>query len=188
MTRRLVLACLALALVAPAGCRDKVAGFEQRDDPRNLEALWQTVQRRFGKGDLEGGAALIRSTLPDRAALSRALRPSVDPHVVERLQDMYQKLSSLDAQAIARGLKPQRTKVRVRAASGRDIATYEDPAVKAAFPVGARQVAAAILRPGVTFYQVELLEPGADKGTKFHLFFWGGSRWRTLGPAWRALR
>lgn len=187
MPRRGLL-CLALAILAAAGCRDRVAGFEQRNDPKNLEALWHTVLERVDGGDVEGGAALIRSTLPDRAALSRALRSSVDPHVVERLEAMYQKLGALDAQAIVRGLSPERTRVRVRAARGRDIAAYEDEAVKAAFPVGARQVAAAILGPDVTFYQVELLAPGADKGTKFHLFFWDGSRWRTLGPAWRALR
>jgi hypothetical protein len=43
------------------------------------------------------------------------------------------------------------------------------------------------LRPGVTFYEVEFLEPGKDAGMKYHLFYWDGKQWSMLGPVWRAL-
>ena len=56
------------------------------------------------------------------------------------------------------------------------------------FPGGARELAASALRPGLTFYEVEFLEPGKDLGMKFHLFAWDGERWAMLGPAWRALK
>jgi len=35
---------------------------------------------------------------------------------------------------------------------------------------------------------VEISEPGKDKGTKYHLFFWDGASWRMLGPAWRVVK
>lgn len=179
----------ALVLVlALGGCKERVAGFEHENDPDNLEALWQTIHGRIEAGDENTAAALVKSTLPDREALARALRESVEARVVEKLEAMYRELGSLPAAAIAAGFAPERSRVRVRGATGAEIAAYDDPEVTGAFPAGARRVAAAILRPEVTFYQVELLEPGADKGSKFHLFFWDGERWRTLGPAWRALR
>ncbi|HZL71116.1 MAG TPA: hypothetical protein VFC86_01550, partial [Planctomycetota bacterium] len=55
------------------------------------------------------------------------------------------------------------------------------------FPGGAKKLAETILRPGVTFYEVEFLEPGKDAGMKFHLFFWDGERWAMLGAAWRVV-
>lgn len=45
-----------------------------------------------------------------------------------------------------------------------------------------------MLKPGLTFYEVEVTEPGKQMGTKFHMFFWDGSAWKMLGPAWRAFK
>ncbi len=45
-----------------------------------------------------------------------------------------------------------------------------------------------VLRPGVKFYEVEFVAPGSDSGMKFHMFYWDGSAWKMLGPAWRALK
>jgi hypothetical protein len=45
-----------------------------------------------------------------------------------------------------------------------------------------------VLRPGLTFYQVEFLEPGKDDGMKYHLFYWDGEQWTMLGPIWRVLK
>jgi hypothetical protein len=49
-------------------------------------------------------------------------------------------------------------------------------------------MAEQILRPGMTFYEVEFLEPGKEYGVKYHLFFWDGKQWTMLGPVWRALQ
>jgi hypothetical protein len=59
--------------------------------------------------------------------------------------------------------------------------------VFAKFPGGAVKLAGQILRPGMTFYEVEFLEPGKDSGMKYHLFYWDGKQWTMLGPLWRAL-
>jgi hypothetical protein len=40
----------------------------------------------------------------------------------------------------------------------------------------------------MTFYEVELLEPGKEYGMKYHLFFWDGKQWTMLGPVWRELQ
>jgi hypothetical protein len=45
-----------------------------------------------------------------------------------------------------------------------------------------------VLRPGVTFYEVEFLQPGQPRGIKYHLFYWDGRRWAMLGPVWRSAR
>ena len=49
------------------------------------------------------------------------------------------------------------------------------------FPGGAKRLAETSLKPGATFYEVEITEPGKDSGMKYHLFFWDGARWRMLG-------
>jgi hypothetical protein len=40
----------------------------------------------------------------------------------------------------------------------------------------------------MTFYEIELVEPGNDAGMKYHLFFHDGKNWKMLGPVWRVLR
>ena len=56
------------------------------------------------------------------------------------------------------------------------------------FPGGAKRVAELALRPGMTFYEVEYLEPGKNTGMKYHLLYWDGKQWSMLGPAWRVLK
>ena len=84
---------------------------------------------------------------------------------------------------------PARTEIQVHASTTEDLAAYKEgtPAFKE-FPGGARKAAETILRPGVTFYELELLEPGKQRGMKYHLLFHDGKQWKMLGPVWRALR
>ena len=56
------------------------------------------------------------------------------------------------------------------------------------FPGGTKRVAELALRPGVTFYEVEYLEPGKSAGMKYHLLYWDGKQWSMLGPVWRVLK
>ncbi|MCI0340919.1 MAG: hypothetical protein L0216_07155 [Planctomycetales bacterium] len=78
--------------------------------------------------------------------------------------------------------------MQVHAATTEQIVAYAEGSVASnEFPGGARKAAEKILRPGVTFYEVERLEPGKDLGVKYHLFFHDGSGWKMLGKAWNAL-
>jgi hypothetical protein len=58
----------------------------------------------------------------------------------------------------------------------------------AEFPGGTVEIAKQILRPGMTFFEIEFLEPGKESGMKYHLFYWDGRQWTMLGPVWRAMR
>jgi hypothetical protein len=44
-----------------------------------------------------------------------------------------------------------------------------------------------MLRPRMTFYEVELVKPGETAGMVYHLFFWDGAQWTMLGPVWRMI-
>ena len=60
--------------------------------------------------------------------------------------------------------------------------------VSTSSPAARKKLAEKLLKPGTTFYEVEVTEPGKDSGTKYHMFFWDGAQWRMMGPAWRVLR
>jgi hypothetical protein len=161
----------------------------QTDGPDGLKAVFQALAQAHAAGDVKKAKELTLSLMPDDAALKKALRDDAPADVVARIRDTFSKIPTSD-EAVAKLLVPGegRTEIKPHGATTEEIAAYESGGVAhAEFPGGARRLAESILRPGVTFYEVEVTEPGKDSGTKYHLFFWDGSRWRMLGPAWRAL-
>jgi hypothetical protein len=79
--------------------------------------------------------------------------------------------------------------VKVHGATTEEIVTYaQGSVVYSEFPGGTRRIAERILRPGMTFYEIEFLEPGKEYGMKYHLLYWDGRQWTMLGPLWRALQ
>ncbi len=84
---------------------------------------------------------------------------------------------------------PAKTQVHVYAATTEEMVEYREGTVTfQQFPGAVKELARTLLRPGMTFYEVEMVEPGKDLGMKYHLFYWDGRRWAMLGPVWRALR
>src|SRR5262249_38797067 len=140
-------------------------------------------------GDAKKAAALTRSLLPDEAALKQALRDDAPADFVKQLVDAAAKLSADDAQAAAVFKRePARSQVNAYAATTEEIKAYVPDSVPfKSFPGGTKRLAEKVLRPGVTFYEVEFVEPGKTDGLKFHMFYWDGAHWRMLGPAWRTL-
>jgi hypothetical protein len=188
-------AVVAVAVLATLACGGAERGgtraaslFPQKDDPGNLKGLFEEIAKAAASGETEKAAALTRGVIPDRDALKKALRDDAPAAVVDGTLDGMSKVPGGDA--VVRLLAPPgRTVVTVHGATTEEIAAYADGSVAFnEFPGGARKLAATALRPGVKFYEVECVEPGKDMGTKFHMFFWDGSRWRMLGPAWRMLR
>jgi hypothetical protein len=74
--------------------------------------------------------------------------------------------------------------VRLYAASTDELARQARSTGARAFPKGARTVARDLLRPGLTWYMVELAAPGQAEGFRYHLVFFDGEQWTMMGPLW----
>lgn len=165
--------------------------YAQSDSPDNLKGLLDTIMKSSESGDHKKAAALIRGIFTDKASLSKALKDDAPAAFVDEVLSQNKQIPTDDAELAGlfkRG-GADRTEIEVTGATTEEIAEYKDgSAAYREFPGGTRKLAAQVLRPGVKFYEVEFHAPGADSGMKFHMFFWDGSAWRMLGPAWRALK
>lgn len=157
----------------------------------DLKAHFTAIHKAIRDGDTKTAAEKSRSLLCDEARLKKALKEGVDAGLLSKLVEMHKGFGAApdEKMAVAFKVKPEQTEIQVHGAKTEEIAAYEKDSVAfKEFPGGAKDLAAAALRPGLTFYEVECLEPGKDAGMKYHLFFHDGERWAMLGPGWRALR
>lgn len=156
---------------------------------KELKKFFETVyQHLHVRKDRKLAASLFQSLVPDEARLKMALRPDVSGDVVRKLAEQHRQMR-INEENIVGLVRPEQSVVAVHAATTEEIAKYEQGSVSfQEFPGGARRVAEQVLRKGVTFYEVEFLEPGKDAGVKYHLIYWDGKQWSMLGPAWRALK
>lgn len=167
------------------------ADFKQENKPQNLKALFERVhQDVYVKKDSKQAAALWKSLLPDEARLKKALKDNVAPATLQQIMGMHQKFSgSVTPTAVAKVARDAQTEVQVHGATTEDIISYRGGSVAfKEFPGGTKRVAAQLLRPGMTYYEVEFLEPGKNAGMKYHLLYWDGKQWSMLGPVWRVLK
>lgn len=184
----LVPIALSVAILA-LSCGQEGSGFDHHNTVENLTSFHAELQAAIRSGDTKRAAALTRDLLPDRGALQKAVRPDAREQL-DTIANMLEPLAIEPDDRVARALAvPKlRTEIRVHAATTEQIAQYA-PGTLAydEFPGGAQRLAKTALRPGVTFYEVEITEPGKESGTKFHLFYWDGDQWAMLGPAWRVV-
>ena len=163
--------------------------FKHENKPENLKALFELVQQTVHvKKDNKGAATLFLGMVPDEARAKKAFKDKIAPQVQQSILDMHRKLTESvdDASKLARATQ---TVVQVHGSTTEDIIRYREGSVAfKEFPGGARRVAEQVLRPGMTFYEVEYLEPGKNSGMKYHLIYWDGKQWSMLGPAWRVLK
>lgn len=178
-----------LLLLSSLACDDKSAGAKQSDGPEGLKAVFTSVASAAAAKDHKTGAAITKSLIPDKDSLKKAIRDDAPASFVDEVMKQYAQIPP-DDEKVATLLVPGqgRTEIKAYGSTTEDLIAYKEgtPAF-AEFPGGAKRLAEAVLRPGVTFYEVEVTEPGQDAGTKYHMFFWDGAQWRMLGPAWRAL-
>ena len=200
MSRRyyLLQAVLLCASMVSAGCGTKTttspapatpAANSQTNAPTaaGLKDQFAKLQAAIRAEDTATAAALTKAFFPDDASLAKAIK---DANAIPKVAAMHAKFSSAPDADIARmfATDPGRTEIVVHGATTEEIAAYAPGSVAhSEFPGGAQQAAQSILQPGLTFYEVELLEPGKDQGMKYHLFYHDGQDWKTLGPVWRAL-
>jgi hypothetical protein len=155
----------------------------------DLKQLFEQIHKSVTSGDEAKADKLLQALLPDEARLRRAFSDSANPETVQKIVAFHRELAKGPHEASLLA-KPGQSVVRVDAATTEDLTKYARGSVAyAKFPGGARDLAQqGILRPGLTFYEVEFLEPGKDAGMQYHLFYWDGSAWTMLGPVWRALQ
>ena len=179
---RLVGIILAAAAVGPQ------EGFKQENKPENLKALFERIHKANGEGDARGADALARPLFPDFDRARRGLRPDLPKDAVEPLAEYFRQFTRIPDGQAGRAFRAEKsqTQVNVHGALTEEIISYAKGSTAfQEFPGGSRRVAETVLKPGVTFYEVEFVEPGKNEGMKYHLFFWDGERWTMLGPLWR---
>jgi hypothetical protein len=163
--------------------------FRHENRPENLKALLETIHHLiYVKKDAKSAATLLVSLFPNEERVRKALRDDLAPEALQKILDIHKQFRLLGTNINELAATDQKM-VRVYGATTEEIAlNARDSVVFAEFPGGAIRMAEQILRPGMTFYEVEFLEPGKEYGVKYHLFFWDGKQWTMLGPVWRALQ
>ena len=159
--------------------------------PESLKKLFETIHNLiYVKKDVKSAAALLVSLLPNEERARKAIRDDIPSETLQKIFGYHKQLGSLMVETNINELaRPEQTVVKVHGATTEEIVTYaQGSVVYSEFPGGTRRIAERILRPGMTFYEIEFLEPGKEYGMKYHLLYWDGRQWTMLGPLWRALR
>lgn len=156
----------------------------------DLKRLNEELLAARDAGDTAKVAGIVLALLPDEVRIRKALGSGGIDETVAKIVAFHDQLPKDDvslAELISAG--PDQTEVQVHGSTTEDLSTYAEGSVAyAEFPGGAQAVSqAGLLKPGLTFYEVEFVKPGEGSGMKYHLFYWDGSAWTMLGPIWRAL-
>jgi hypothetical protein len=187
MPQDLAMQRLALVL-ALASCKTSPPAPAFHDGAGGLKALFTASQTACATKDYARGKAIVSSLIPTRDDLKAALADGAPAGFVDKVIDQFKEFPAEEERAACVFSPPGRTEILVHASTTEDIAAYKDNSIAyEEFPGGAKKLAETVLRRHAMFYEVEAVEPGHDRGTKFHLFFWDGAQWRMLGPAWRVL-
>ena len=176
-----------VALVACSkGAGSAGGGVAQKDGADGLKALFEASHAAC-KNDVAKGKAIVTGLLPSKDHLKKIFKDTVADAKLDEIAAQYKQIPPDDKKVACLFAPEGRTEIKVHASTVEALNEYKEgtPAFEE-FPGGARRLAQDALKPGQTFYEVEVTEPGKDSGTKFHMFFWDGTYWRMLGPAWRA--
>lgn len=176
--------------IMPSSQSSSPAAFRHENKAVNLKALFEQLHRAISTGDVKKAAVLTRTLLPDESRIRKALKDDISPDIVNRIVAFYKSRMPTADSELAKVFyaKPENTQVNVYGATSEEIARYEGGSIAFNhFPGGSKRIA-EMLRPRLTFYQVELVKPGESAGMVYHLFFWDGAHWTMLGPAWRMVQ
>lgn len=157
-------------------------------DTNGLKALFTKLQEAIRSRDSAAAATITKSFFPDGTSLRKAIKDSA---AIEKIKTMHAQFSDASDDQTAKlfATDANRTEIIVHSATTEEIIAYEEGGTAYdEFPGGAKAAAETVLQPRMTFYEVELVEPGKDRGMKYHLFYHDGQNWKMLGPIWRALR
>jgi hypothetical protein len=162
----------------------------EKDGIEGLAAFIDRIRGACATKDFATGKKLVLGAIPSPEDVKKVLLETVPLETLDKISEFYKQLPPSDEQvACLFSPDPARKEVRVYGSSVEELRAYEDGTLAyKEFPGGAKDAADKALRPGGTFYEIEIAEPGNDSGTKFHLFFWNGQHWKMLGPIWRAFQ
>lgn len=179
----------ALALAMAVGLPAAAQGFRHENNPENLRTLFSSIhQAVYAKKDAKQAVELMQSVMPDEARVRKALRDDVDANALQRIVSIHKSMPPVSEREVAKLATPEQRNVQVHGSKTEDIIENQEGSVAwKEFPGGAKKAAEQVLRPGMTFYEVEFREAGKDAGVKYHLFYWDGKQWSMLGPIWRVL-
>ena len=161
--------------------------FVHVNDAENLRALFRRMRDLIRAGQLSRANQLGASLLPDENRLRRGLRDDVPPTEIARILELEKDAMPPKYEDLYTIFNPDRAASVVRlyrATTEELISNPRDTAARVCFPKLSHQTAKEKLRPGVTWYIVELALPGADEGFRYHLIFFDGQHWTMLGPIW----
>ncbi len=178
--------CLTSSVVLVA-CSKTAPPIAAKDGPDGLRDLFAQAQAACSAKDFAKGAKIVASILPAKDQLQKVLKDDAPADLVDRVVEQSKELPADEEKTACLLSPPGRTQIIVHRATTEELAAHVEGTIATVeFPAGA-QMLSAYLKSQRVFYEVETVEPGSDKGTKFHMFFWDGSQWRMLGPAWRYL-
>lgn len=158
--------------------------FQHVNDHENLRALFRRLRDLIRGGQYARANALGGSLLPDEARLRAGLREGTPINEVLRILELEKRSLPDDVYKI---FAPDSTasEVRLYRATTEELQSPpKNTAARDVFPKGAQKIAKDLLRPGITWYIVELAVPGQDQGFRYHLNFFDGAHWTMLGPIW----
>ena len=189
MSKARIASLSALALSLAVGLPAAAQGFKHENDPENLRALFSSIhQMVYARKDPKQAAALMQSVMPDEARVKKALREDVDATSFQRIVSIHKSMPAVSEREVSQLATPEEKNVQVHGAKTEDLIENQQGSVAwKEFPGGARKAAEQVLRPGMTFYEVEFVGPGKGAGPNYHLFYWDGKQWSMLGPIWRVL-
>jgi hypothetical protein len=184
MFRSVVLGGLGLSfclVISTAYCTAQESSFKFENKAANLQAYFQQMYDLVHtKKDAAAANKMLKALLPDEARAKLALRDDAPATLAKTIAAEYAKIPAGEFDA-AKMLSAEKSKVSVYAATTEELIKYANGSVaNAEFPSKAQDSAMTILRPGMTFYEVEMTEPTKDFGLKLHLLYWDGKQWAML--------
>lgn len=191
MSRRFLICSLLFLglLVSPLKAQD----FKQENKPENLKQMMQLAHKTIHQDkNLDGAKKLLGGIFVNEARAKVALKGDVSAEHVKAILGWHTQMGGTDA-ALTNGArnfcKAEQSEVQVHASTTEELIAYKQgsPAFNE-FPGGARDMASKVLKPGVTFYEVEFVKPGEQAGMKYHLFYWDGKQWAMMGAIWRVVK
>lgn len=134
---------------------------------------------------------VARSLFPDRESIEKGLSAHVPGVAIEKLTKWHEEArESSDEEMInAFTLAAGESEITVHSATVASlIASDKDSDAYRYFPRGAQFFAHdSTLRDDTTYYLVFIKDPDKEPFRQFHLVFWDGQGWRTLGAIWNLL-
>lgn len=185
------MSALIFAMLTGFSCVAIGADFTHENTPQNLKAFFERIHHTlYVQQDSKQAAALFDSLIPDEARIRKALREDVAADAVQQILELQKSFGRVTEREVGKVVVGPTHKVAwVYGATTEEIARYTEGSLAyKAFAGGARRIAKNVLRPGMTYYQVEYQGRGQKVAMKYNLLYWDGKQWTMLGPAWQAFK